>query len=102
MTTLNTGVTITMGKIPLLMEEAGNWVTWKTHIEAKLASFDAKDIAIRKETHLPPHILDPSQTAAENQAANILVLEEQSEMDKCHIKHCPISILQFTAHCPHH
>src|SRR5260370_1631771 len=44
---------------------------------------DAKDIAIRKETRPPPHILDPSQTAAENQAANILVLEEQSEWDKC-------------------
>jgi len=86
MTTLNTSVTITTGKIPLLTEEAGNWVTWKTHIEAKLASIKAKDIALGKETRPPPHTLDPNQTTTENQVANTLVLEEQSECDECDAK----------------
>src|SRR5260370_32629546 len=87
MMTLDTSAMVTSGKIPLLMEEAGNWVTWKAHIEAKLSSINAKDITLGKEICPPPHTLDPScQTAAENQVANALVLEEQYEWDKCNAK----------------
>ncbi len=86
MMTLDTSAMVTSGKIPLLMEEAGNWVTWKACIEAKLSSIDAKDITLGKEIHLPPCTLDPSQTATENQVANALVLEEQYEWDKCNAK----------------
>ncbi len=82
MTTLDTGVTVTMSKIPLLTEEAGNWITWKTCIEAKLASIDAKNIILRKEPCPPSHNSNPDLTPAENQAAAALVLDKQSDWDK--------------------
>src|SRR5260370_1491619 len=86
MTTLDTGVTITTGKIPLLMEEARNWVTWKTHIEAKLTSIEAKDVVLGKETCPPAFTTNPALTPAENQAAELILLEEQSDWDKCDAK----------------
>jgi len=86
MMTLNTGVTITMSKIPLLTEEAGNWITWKTRIEAKLASIDARNIILGKEPHPPSHNSNPDSTPAENQATAALVLDKQSDWDKHNAK----------------
>ncbi len=82
MTTLDTGVTVTTSKIPLLMEEAGNWITWKTRIEAKLASIDARNIILGKESCLLPHTSNPDLTPAENQTAALPVLDKQSDWDK--------------------
>jgi len=86
MMTLDTGVTVTMSKIPLLTEEAGNWITWKTHIEAKLTSIDTKNIILRKEPCPPSHNSNPDSTPAENQAAAALVLDKQSDWDKHNAK----------------
>ncbi len=86
MMTLDTGVTITTSKIPLLTKEAGNWITWKTRIEAKLASIDARNIILGKEPHPPSHNSNPDSTPAENQAAATLALDKQSDWDKCDAK----------------
>jgi len=86
MTTLDTGVTVTTSKIPLLTKEAGNWITWKTRIEAKLASIDARNIILGKEPHPPSHNSNPDSTPAENQAAATLALDKQSDWDKCDAK----------------
>ncbi len=82
MTTLDTGVTVTTSKIPLLTEEAGNWITWKTRIEAKLASIDARNIILGKESRPLPHTSNPDLTPAENQTAALPVLDKQSDWDK--------------------
>ena len=82
MTTTKSGVTITMSKIPLLTEEAGNWITWKSCIEAKLGSLQAKNIVLGNEPHPPPHTTNPALSPANNQTKEAATLTAQANWDE--------------------
>ncbi len=72
----------TMSKIPLLTEEAGNWITWKSQIEAKLGSLQAKNIVLGNEPHPPPHTTNPALSPANNQTKEAATLTAQADWDE--------------------